>query len=120
MQITNCRTTNLNFSGSGDTTVIAAPGGTGSNPGTTQAVGGTQVGCITVWGVQIEGAGATVINFKSGTTVIGGPITFTGAGSTATLIPCGVPWYKAAAGQALVMNLGTGVAITGVLYYTLG
>ena len=120
MQITNCRTANINVSAGGDTTVIAAPGGAGSNPGTTISGAGTQVGDITVWGVQLEGAGATVINFKSGTTVIGGPITFTGAGSTATLIPSGVPYYKCAAGQLLAMNLGTGVAVTGVLYYTLG
>lgn len=115
MQITNCRTYAVNNSASGDTTIINAPGEV-SQPN----VGGPNIGCITVWGISLEGAGANVIQFKSGTTAAGGPITFTGAGSTAWFMPSGVPYVKCAAGQDLVMNLGSATAVTGTIWYTLG
>ena len=114
MQITNCRTTAVNASSIGDQTVIAAPGGAGSN------LGGTGVGSITVWATSLEGAGANVLQFKSHTTALGGPYTITAAGGTVIEIPAGVPYYKCAAGQELVLNLTTGAAITGTLYWTLG
>ena len=124
MQITNCRSASINVSAGGDTVVIAAPGNTNLDPGNTFQSGGaktgTQVGSITVWQLQLESAGATVMQFKSGSSLIGGPFTFTGAGSTATLEASGVPWVKCAAGQALSINLGTGVAVTGNIQYTLG
>jgi hypothetical protein len=117
MQITNCRQAAVAASTIGDQTIIAAPGGAGSNIGTS---GGLQAGDITVWGVNLEGAGANVLQFKSGATSIGGPVTLTAAGSTFGWTPSGVPYVKCAAGQALVLNLTTTGAITGTLYYTLG
>ncbi len=124
MQITNCRTATVNASTASDNTIVAI-GGAGFDPGNTFQNGaaetGTQVGCVTVWQVQLEGAGANVLQFKSGaSTSLGGPVTFTAAGSTATLQATGVPWFKTAAGQSLVLNLTTTAAITGTIYYTLG
>lgn len=114
MQITNCRTAIVNASTIGDNTIVVAPGGAGGN------VNGTGFGAITVWQLYLGGAGANVLQFKSGSTAIGGPITFTGAGAAATFQGTGVVWFKCAAGQALVLNLTTGNAITGTIYYTLG
>lgn len=120
MQITNCRVAAVNASTIGDNTLIAAPGGAGSNPGTTLGVGGLQVGDITVWGVDLVAAGANVLQFKSGSTNNGGTTNLTGAGSSTFRIPSGVPYVRCAAGQALVLNLTTTAAITGNIYYTLG
>lgn len=115
MQITNCRVAQVNASTVGNNTIIAAPGGTGGN------VNGTGFGDITVWQVALNGAGANVLQFQSGaTTPIGSQIVFTGAGSAATLQATGVPWFKCAAGQALILNLTTTGAVTGSVYFTLG
>lgn len=119
MQITNCRVIALNASTIGNNTIIDPT--TPATAGNTQAVGGTPVGCITVWQVLLNGAGANALQFQSGsTTAIGALINFTAAGSAATLQATGVPWFKTVAGQALVLNLTTGAAVTGSVYYTLG
>lgn len=121
MQITNCRIAPINVSASGDNTVIVAPGtASNPNPGTTLQTGGLQVGDITVWAYNLVAAGANVLQFKSGTTAVGGTTNLTGAGSSTFGTASGVPYYKCAAGQALVLNTTTTAAITGQLYYTLG
>ena len=114
MQITNCRNVAVSANTIGDQVLIAAPGGAGSN------INGTGFGDITVWAITLEGAGANVLQFKSGSALLGGPLTFTSAGSTADLPATGVPYYKCAAGAALSLNLTTTAAITGSIYYTLG
>lgn len=119
MQITNCRVTAINASSIGNNTIID-PTST-ITAGKTQAVGGTNVGCVKVWQVILNGAGANTLQFQSGSsTAIGAQIVFTAAGSAATLQATGVAWFTTAAGQPLVLNLTTGAAVTGSVYWTLG
>ena len=106
----------ISNSASGDTTILAAPGPASASGN----VGGTGVGRIIVWQLLLEGAGAVTIQFKSGSTNIGGPIVFTAAGAYATLPDTDDPWIKTLPGQALVMNLSGAVATVGSLYYTIG
>lgn len=113
MQVTNCRTLAINNSASGDTSIISAPGGAGSN------INGTGFGDITVWGVDLQSTTGNTIQFKSGSTAIGGTYVLP-ANGTEKWLPCGVPFLKCAAGQALVMNLTGAAAVTGTLFYTLG
>lgn len=119
MQITDCRVIAINASSIGNNTIISPT--TPATAGNTQAVGGTPVGHIRVWQVALNGAGANVLQFQSGSsTAIGSQIVFTAAGSAATLQATGVPWFETLPGQALVLNLTTGAAVTGSVYYTLG
>lgn len=119
-QIENMRTAIVNASTIGSNAIVAAPGTTNLNPGKTQAVGGLQVGSVTVWSMSIEGAGANSLQFQSNSTNLGGPITFTGAGATAFYPYTGAPYFKTAAGEALNLSLTTGAAITGSIQYSLG
>lgn len=119
-QIENMRIATISAAVQGSNTLVAAPGTANLNPGMTQAVGGLQVGAITVWGVNLEGAGANTLQFQSGSTALGGPITFIAAGNTAVLPYTGAPYFKCAAGQALNLTLGTTALVTGSLQYTLG
>jgi hypothetical protein len=101
---------------SGDNQLVAAPGSGGG----ALNVGGAGFGAVTVWQLELEAAGAVNLQFKSGSTAIGGAIVLTGAGSTVTLNQTGAPWFKCAAGQALVLNLSAAIAVTGTIYYTVG
>lgn len=121
-QIQNMRQATVNASTIGSNAIVLAPGSTNLNPGTTTptAAGGLQVGAITVWAMNLEAAGANVLQFQSAANNTGGPITFTAAGQTEVLPYTGAPWVKCAAGQALNLVLTTTAAITGTIYYTLG
>ena len=113
MQVTNCRTLAISNSASGDTVIIAAPGGAGSN------VNGTGFGDITVWGVDLQSTAGNTIQFKSGSSLISGTFVVP-ANGTEKWLPCGVPFVKCAAGQALSMNLASTNAVTGQIWWTLG
>jgi hypothetical protein len=107
--------------GSGNTTVIAAPGSTNLDPGKTTplAAGGLQVGAIKVWQMVLNGVGAVVIQPTTGAANAGGPITFTAAGTL--IFPyTGAPWIVGQAGLALVFNASTAAGLTGTLYYSIG
>jgi hypothetical protein len=114
MQITNCRTAPINASIAGSNPIVPAPGGAGGN------INGAGFGDITVWQVQLNGSGANTLQFQSGSTNIGSPIVYTGAGAATTLQATGVPWFKCAAGQALNLNLANTSTVTGTVFYTLG
>lgn len=116
----NMRTATVSAAVNGSNPIVAAPGTTNLNPGKTQAVGGLQVGSVTVWAFSLEGAGANTLQFQSNATNLGGPITFTGAGATAFYPYTGAPYFKTAAGEPLNLTLGTTALITGSLQYSLG
>lgn len=120
-QLELMRSVSIPTVGSGNTTVIAAPGSTNLNPGVTQSLtaGGLQVGAIKVWQMVLFGVGAVVIQPTSGGNNAGGPITFTAAGNQ--VFPyTGCPWIVGAAGLALVFNASTAAGLTGTLYYSIG
>jgi hypothetical protein len=94
----------INFSSSGDNTVITAP-----------ASGG-----ITVVGITFTVAGGTNITFKNGTTAESGAIVFTGNGSSMTLMNHERGYYFADAGNNFVMNNSNAVQVSGTIWYTLG
>lgn len=80
---------------------------------------GTGIGSIKVYKIILEAAGAVVITPKSGTTIIPGQLAFLVAGNSVALICDGEPYWETAAGQDLVLNMSTGVLVTGALYYAL-
>ena len=94
----------INFSTSGDNTVISAP-----------ASGG-----ITVTGITFTVAGATNITFKNGTTAQSGAIQFTAAGGALTLMEWDRGYYFADAGNNFVMNSSNAVQVSGTIWYTQG
>jgi hypothetical protein len=92
---------------SGDNTIIAA------------AQLGVGIGSIKVYQIELETAGAVTITPKSGSTIIPGVITLTGAGAAVVLQATGEPWWRCLPGQALVLNMSTNALVTGALYYAL-
>jgi hypothetical protein len=106
----DCRVVNVNASTAAQNLILAAP----------TTIGGTGVGHIIVWQVLLGGAGANTLQFQSGNTNLGLPITFTGAGSAATLQDTTAPWFTTKPGEALNLTLTTTAAVTGQLYYTYG
>ena len=120
-QIEIFRTAAISIAGTGNSTVISAPGSTNLNPGTTPVPGGgtQQVGAIKVWQIILNGGGAMLVQPSSGGTNIGGPISFLAAG-TQVLDYTGCPWITCPAGQSLVFNLSAAGGATGTIYYSIG
>lgn len=96
----------INFSSSGDNTVITAPAS----------------GPINVVGIAFTVSGATNITFKNGSTAQSGAIVFTGNGSSMTLMlsEWSNAYYYADAGNNFVMNSSAAVTVTGTIWYVNG
>lgn len=105
-QIMQFTTGVLNFNSSGDNSAIAASTGK----------------TIKVWKIWFTVAGAVNITFKDGTggTALSGATVLTQNGSSMTLYYDGSPHWVTSPGNAFVMNLSSGVAVTGQVYYTIG
>ena|SRR5437879_6853461 len=104
-QIQQFKTAQLNFASSGDNTAIAAS--TGDS--------------IKVWKIWFTVAGAVNVTFKNGASVtLGGPAIMTSNGASFTLYYDGSPHWTTTVGNAFVINLSGGVALTGQIYYSLG
>jgi hypothetical protein len=96
----------LNFSAGGDNTVLpAAP-----------------FGMVKIKGISFTVAGATNITFKNGTSTVSGAYVFTGNGSsmTAPILESDAYYWWADPSQAFVMNLSSGVQLSGTIWYTNG
>ena len=98
------RTAVINFSSSGDNTVISA---VSANP-------------IKIYGIVFTVAGATNITFKDGTTALSGAIVLTGNGSSMTLPVNDEPYFTVSIGNAFVVNNSNAVQASGVVWYTTG
>jgi hypothetical protein len=94
----------INFSSSGDNTVVAAQ----------------TIGPVNVYGLFFTVAGATNIVFKDGSTALSGAVVLTGNGSAMTLQINDEPYFQCQPGDAFVMNSSNAVAVTGTVYYTTG
>ena len=90
----------IDFSGSGDTTIIAAA-----------------AGVIRVARLFLVCAGATALVFKDGSAALSGAVP----------LITGVPlilgfdtrsWFRCAPGHAFVVNSSNGVQVSGICYYT--
>jgi hypothetical protein len=95
----------LNFSSSGDNTIVSAP----------------TIGPINVYGLFFTVAGATNITFKD--SVVGnlsGAVVLTGNGSSLTLPLQDEPYYQIQPGSNLVINNSNAVSVQGSLWYTTG
>lgn len=103
-QIQQFKTGVLNFNGNGDNNAIAAVTGQ----------------TIKVWKIAFTTAGAVNVTFKDGTTALSGAFVFTANGSNMILYYDGSPHFVTSPGNAFVMNLSAGVAITGEVWYTVG
>lgn len=105
-QITQFKTAALSFSSSGDNAAIAAVSG---SP-------------IKVWKIFFASAGAVNVTFYNGLagTALSGAVPLTAAGSSFTLPYDGSPHFVTSPGLAFNINLSSGVACTGMVYYTLG
>jgi hypothetical protein len=92
----------VNFSSSGDQTVVSAVGGQ----------------TIRVMRMLLVVAGATNITFKDST-----PTSFSGAipmlaNGSITLDDSGEPWFVTASGKGFVINSSVGVSVQGTIWYT--
>lgn len=95
----------INFSSSGDNTVIAL---NSTLP-------------IHVYGILFTVGGATNITFKAGSTSLSGALVFTGNGSSMTIqINMDEPYFSCAPGSAFIMNSSGAVQVSGTVYYTNG
>ena len=94
----------INFSSSGDNTVVAA---FGSSP-------------INVYCIRYTVNGATVVTYKDNATALSGGIILTGNGSSETLPMSDEPWYQIQPGDAFIMNSSNAVTFGGNVWYTLG
>ena len=102
----NVKVAALSFNSNGDNTAIAAVAG---SP-------------IVVWKVAFTTAAAVNVTFYDGaspTTPLSGALVFSAAGSMVLDGPEGFPLFRTTLGNALVMNLSGGVAIGGVIWYSL-
>jgi hypothetical protein len=99
----------INFSGSGDNTLVAAL--------TVPANSGMAAPFMKIWEVAVDVAGATNLTFKDGTGAITGamPMTANGAiyeGKTDT------PHYVISPGNAFVLNSSQAVQVSGWVIYS--
>jgi len=92
----------INFSNTGDNTVIAGVTGTKIN----------------VYGIFYTVAGATNVTFKDGTTALSGAYVLTANGSSQTLHLFDEPYFACSDGKDFIMNQSGAVAITGTVYFT--
>jgi hypothetical protein len=99
-----CKSAVINFSASGDNTVISAVSGAPIN----------------VYGLFFTVAGATNITFKDGTTALSGAVVFTSNGSAMTLQINDEPYFQCQPGDTFVMNNSNAVQVSGTIYYTQG
>lgn len=96
--------TAINFSSSGDNTVIAAD----------------STSVLYVWQfffVNGDASTATNITLKEGSTSISGAYKIAAAGSH-TAACTGTPWAIVPAGSAFIMNSSAAVQVSGTVYYT--
>ena len=94
----------VNFSSSGDNTVVTA----------------ASAGPINIVGIAFTVHAATNITFKNGGTAQSGAIELTGAGSALTLPVSDSPWYYADPGNNFVINSSNAVQVSGTVWYTNG
>jgi hypothetical protein len=99
--------------------ITSANNGAGDNLIVTGAQMGAGQGSIKVWQILLNSSGANVITPKSGSTVIGGQIVHTAAGSSTTEQNTETPWIECKPGQNLVLNFTAGNTTTGTLWYSL-
>jgi hypothetical protein len=92
----------VNFTSTGDNTVIAAPAS----------------GSICVYGITVNAA--TNITFKAGSTALSGAVVFSGSGSSMTLQINDEPYFYAAPGVNFIMNQSGTASVQGTVYYTVG
>jgi hypothetical protein len=102
-QLNQFDTVALSFNSSGDNTIIAAP----------------SAGPIKIWKLAFTTASAVNVTFKAGSTALSGAFVFGGNGSF-VLYYDGSPHYICPPGSAFVINLSSGVAIGGTVWYTIG
>lgn len=96
----------INFSTSGDHTVITATAG--ASP-------------ITVYGILLTVDGATAITFKdSAGTSFSGALLLTGSGSSLTLPLSASPWFPVGIGNDFIINSSNAVSVQGTVWYALG
>lgn len=100
----NLKAAAVNFSSSGDNTVITSPA----------------AGPIKVYGIFLTVAGATNITYKNGTTALSGAVVFTGNGSSQTLQIDKDFYFACDPGNNFVMNNSNAVQVSGTVYYTAG
>lgn len=93
----------INFSGSGDNTLVA---------GSAQTI-------IRVYRLWLVVAAATNLIFKDGTTALNGAADMSANGGL-TFDHNGEPWFVTGAGNAFVLNSSSAVQIGGMVYYTQG
>ncbi len=95
----------INFSSSGDNTIVAASGG---SP-------------ITIYGLFFTVSGATDITYKdSAVGGLSGAIIFTGNGSSQTLPLSDEPYMSLKPASDFVMNSSNAVTVGGIVWYTTG
>lgn len=102
----NVKTAVLAFTAAGDNTIIAAVAG---SP-------------IVVWKIAFTTHAAETIAFfdsASANLLALGSFEFTAAGSLVLDGPEGFPLFRTTIGNALIANLATGVAIKGIVWYSL-
>lgn len=90
---------------------------TASSSGDNSIVTPTAKQTLLIYGIDMQGATATAIAIKDGTSN-----TLVAAGATATsfvrdMLPTCVPRYVCTKGNAFVINLGAANSFSGVLYY---
>lgn len=90
----------IDFSGSGDTAIVA---------------GGP--GILRIWMMLLAVAGATSITFKAGTTVLSGAVPLI-TGVPLVLPFSTKPWFRCGAGNAFQINSSNSVQCSGTVYYT--
>jgi len=73
---------------------------------------------IRVYKLFLVSSGTATITFEDGSTALAGGIPMTANGAI-TLDADGLPWFTTSAGNAFqIANSGSGVTISGALYYT--
>lgn len=93
----------VNFSGSGDNTIIAALAGNMTR----------------VYRLAIVVGDSTQLQFKRGSTAISGPYQMKPGGSI-VLDFDGEPWFKTGINEALIINSTVGVVVGGCIWYLQG
>jgi len=94
----------INFSASGDNTIVTAPAS----------------GPINVYGLILTVHAATNIIFKHGATAASGAIELTAVGSSLFLGLYENPWYWTLPGENFIINSSAAVQVSGTCWYTLG
>ena len=93
----------INFSGSGDNTLVA---------GVSQKI-------IRVYRLWLVVGSATNLVFKDGTTALNGAADMLASGGL-TFDHNGEPWFVTGSGNAFVLNSSSAVQVGGMVYYTQG